>query len=123
MKRHVEPPMTVPEVAIEMGWEYQRTLRTLHALDDELHGMLLRRERGHGRGVRYTVTRAALKSVRPEWFEDTRPLGDDVYDLRKQFEVLEKNQAMTATAVGQLFRKLEGLLSRISKNALRTQIP
>jgi AraC-like DNA-binding protein len=116
MQRRIEPPLTIGEVAQLLGWSRRQTARVLHRLNRELCGLLLKREPGFGRGVRWTVTRAALRRVRPEWFEDTSLISERLEDLSHRVESLAKRQDMTATAVGQLFRKVERERSRTVNN-------
>lgn len=109
----LEAPLTVRDVAELLGWSYEQARRVLHRLHLE-DGLVLRRERGMGAGVRYTTTRAALRRVRPEWFESTKTMADELAELRAEVKLLRKQQEMSATAIGQLVRRLSKVERRVA---------
>lgn len=102
----LERPMTIPEVAAMAGWTYDRMKRHLQRLDEELHGMLLKKSAGKNR--RNAVTLAALKRACPDMFEDVRLLRVEVDELRAEVGELTTRQEQTAIAVGSLAKTLRG---------------
>lgn len=108
----LEAPLTITDVAELLGWSYEQARRIVHRLHAE-DGRVLRRERGMGAGVRYTTTRAALRRVRPEWFETTQTVAEELLELLREMKLLRKQQEMSATAIGGLTRRIVRLERRL----------
>jgi len=100
-------PMTIAEVARVLGWTHDRTSRTLHKLNEETHGLLLRNLGGKGRGARWTVTLVALKKAAPEWFGNVRDNDERLDELEEKVADLDRRQNMSASAIGAVVRRLE----------------
>lgn len=99
--------LTVSQVAEMLGWDYYRVSRALHKLNAETHGLLLRNVGGQGKGARWTVTLVDLKRVAPEWFDDDTCDDERIVSLEERVETLERQQNMTASAVGDMSRRLD----------------
>jgi hypothetical protein len=97
-------PLTVEEVAGMLRWDWRRTRNWLVKLDEETHGMLLRKE-GTGRNIRYTTTLAALRRVAPDLFEPP-DLREEVAALSVKVRDLESRINVVAEASGKKAKAL-----------------
>ena len=109
--RKLEPPMSIREVAELTGWKYAKVQRYL-VDKHEASGRTLMEQRGSGVGLRYRITRAALRRACPDWFISTATLVDQINEIRERIEMLEKTGQMNAGAIGQLRRDLNKLYTR-----------
>lgn len=101
-------PMGMAEVAMMLGWTRRRTVRLLETIDAEVGGMLLTK-RGTGSGRRYTVTKAALRRVMPDWFESVENLSSrvDALEDAQKTEIVRLN--VVSAHVGTLTRDVSRL--------------
>lgn len=99
-------PLSIADVARVLGWTHDRTARTLHKLNTETHGLLLRNLGGEGRSARWTVTMVALKKAVPEWFGSLQDNDERLVALEEKVKDLERHQNMNASAIGGVVRRL-----------------
>ncbi len=75
--------LTVAQVAELWGWPYKRTVRALHAVNRQLHGMLLVNVRPESERPRWAVSEGALARAFPGFGAEPRTAVSDALIARE----------------------------------------
>ena len=101
----LQAPVKVSAVAKEMGWEYERTLRWLHTVNSQVHGMLLVSKPGVKKPS-YLVYRSMLKKVAPDLFDTARSVEEQLEEQAEELAILRRGIEQMARALAEVRRKV-----------------